>query len=307
MKNKGIFLAGIPAVLIAVAGIAQPGPQPRIHVRPAMHLHLHGPESDYTVTEQETIRKSYPLAAEGRKLDVDNIWGSIHVRGTDSDQVQLVANKTIRAETSDALAMAKKEVTLDISQEGNALTFYVNGPFRCQCEDGCNGHRERHYIVEYDFELQVPRSTELELRTVNDGDVQVQDVTGAYSVHNVNGPIDMTNVAGAGQVKTVNGEVKVLFRGNPETNSSFSSLNGNVDLYFLPQLSADLRFKTFNGNVFSDFPMTSLPPRQPVEEHEGSKFVFHADRYTGGRIAAGGPEIKVETFNGDIHILERHD
>jgi DUF4097 and DUF4098 domain-containing protein YvlB len=117
----------------------------------------------------------------------------------------------------------------------------------------------------------------------------------------------MTNVAGSGQAKTVNGELKVLFRDNPQKNSSFSSVNGDVDLYFLPKLSADLRFKTFNGEVFSDFQMSALPPREPVSQRQNGKFVFQADRYTGGRVAAGGPEIKVETLNGDIHIRERHD
>jgi DUF4097 and DUF4098 domain-containing protein YvlB len=148
---------------------------------------------------------------------------------------------------------------------------------------------------------------DLTVRTVNDGDVSVSDVSGQYSVHNVNGSIQMTDVAGSGTAKTVNGELKVLFRDNPRTDSSFATLNGDVDLYFLPKLSADLRFKTFNGDVFTDFQMSSLPPRQPVEEKQGTKFVFHADRYTGGRVAAGGPEIKVETLNGDIHIRERHD
>jgi DUF4097 and DUF4098 domain-containing protein YvlB len=117
----------------------------------------------------------------------------------------------------------------------------------------------------------------------------------------------MTNVAGSGSAKTVNGELRVLFRDNPQSASSFATINGDVDLYFLPKLSADFRFKTFNGEVFTDFQMSALPARQPDEEHRNGKFVFHADRYSGGRIAAGGPEIKIETLNGDIHIRERHE
>ena len=315
------------AVMLNRTGLAQsPQPEVRAEARvearvraprphPHPHIHVHDWEnSELTVTEQETINKSYalPVSGERRSVVVDNVWGAVHVTGGASDQVQLVAKKTIRAESKDALELAKKEVTLDITQQGSLLKFYVNGPFRCQCNcddcKGCNSFRDhKDYVVKYEFELQVPSDVDLTASTVNDGDVIVKDVSGKYSVHNVNGPVEMTNVAGSGTAKTINGELKVLFRGNPQTNSSFSSLNGDVDLYFLPKLSADLRFKTFNGEVFSDFQMSSLPPRQPEEQHTSGKFVFRADRFTGGRVAAGGPEIKIETLNGDIHIRERHE
>ena len=32
-----------------------------------------------------------------------------------------------------------------------------------------------------------------------------------------------------------------------------------------------------------------------------------ADRYTGARVNAGGPQIQIENLNGDIRILENHD
>jgi len=308
-SNLLVFLVSITFTLVLNQAVY---PQARLEVRVAAHphprVHVNSFEdSAMTETEQESINKSFPFTSTGerRSLDVDNVWGSIHVTGGTSDQVQLVAKKTIRAESKDKLELAKKEVTLDITQQGNALKFYVNGPFRCQC-DGCFRDHQG-YFVKYDFELQVPSDLDLTARTVNDGDVTVENVAGQYSVRNVNGSVAMTNIAGSGNAKTVNGELKVVFRGNPQSKSSFATINGNVDLYFLPTLSADLRFKTFNGEIFSDFEMSALPPRQPVEEHQNGKFVFRADRFSGGRIAAGGAEINVETLNGDIHIRERHD
>jgi len=295
----------------SLSQVPVPVPEARVavHPHPHPHVHVNDWEESLSVTEQEDISKSFPFTATGerRSLTIDNVWGSVHVTGGSGDQVQLTAKKTIRAQAKDDLELAKKEVSLDVTQQGNVLKFYVNGPFRCQC-DCCDGMREHPgYIVKYDFELQVPRDVNLTVRTVNDGDVKVQDIAGQYSVRNVNGPVEMTNVAGSGSAKTVNGELRVLFRDNPRTESSFATINGDVDLYFLPKLSADMRFKTFNGEVFTDFQMSALPPRQPEEERSNGKFVFHADRYSGGRIAAGGPEIKIETLNGDIHIRERHD
>ena len=53
--------------------------------------------------------------------------------------------------------------------------------------------------------------------------------------------------------------------------------------------------------------MTALPVQGMQEERHGTKVIFRADRYTGARINAGGPQIKVENLNGDIRILENHE
>jgi hypothetical protein len=53
--------------------------------------------------------------------------------------------------------------------------------------------------------------------------------------------------------------------------------------------------------------MNSLPARTSQVERRDGKFVFHADRFTGGRVGSGGPEIKAENLNGSIRVLERHD
>jgi hypothetical protein len=265
-------------------------------------------DSSMRLQEKETIRKTFNLIAEHKILEVDNVFGSIEVTGGEGNQVQLVVNKTIFAESKDRMETAKKEVTLDITDQPDFLKFYVNGPFRCNCSDGCEGQRgDRGYRVKMDFQLQVPRNIEVKLKTVNSGSVHVQDVTGNFSVHNVNGRIEMLNVAGSGTAKTVNGPVKVTFRENPRENSDFGTINGNVELYFVRGLAGDFRFKTMNGAVYSDFEMTSLPAQPVSSERQGTKFVFHSDRFTGGRIGSGGPEIKAENLNGDIRVLERHE
>jgi len=283
----------------------------------ASPLHAAGDDDDsdssMRLQEKETIRKTFNLTAAHKILEVDNIFGSIEVTGGQGDQVQLVVNKTISAESKDRMDAAKKEVTLDITDQPDLLKLFVNSPSRCNCgpgggDKGCfNWRGDPGYIVKMDFQLQVPRNIEVKLKTVNSGHVNVQDVAGDFSVHNVNGGIDMKNVAGSGVAKTVNGPVKVSFRENPREKSDFATINGNVELYFVRGLSGDFRFKTMNGAVYSDFDMTSLPAQPVSTERQGTKFVFRSDRFTGGRIGSGGPEIKAENLNGDIRILERHE
>ena len=267
-------------------------------------------ESGLPLHDHEMIQKSFPLTTgEHRSIEVDNVFGSIEVVGGTGNQVELVVDENTRAESKDALALAHTEVTLDITQPDGGLKLYVNGPFRCNCEDGCRGHRRDGdgYIVKMDFVLHVPNNVDVNVRTVNEGRIVVRNVDGHFVARNVNGDIELDSMAGSGLAHTVNGPVKVTFRRNPLEASSFQSVNGNIDLFFARGLSADFRSKTFNGGIYSDFPVTTMPVNAPTREEHGGKVVFRADRFTAARISNGGPEIKIENLNGDIRILENHE
>jgi hypothetical protein len=263
----------------------------------------------FSTRDQENIQKSFPLPAGHRSLEIDNIWGSIEVVADATDKVDLNVERTTRAESKEKLELARKEVTLDITQQEGALKLYVNGPFRCQCDD-CNHRHDRDddgYVVKMDFKVHVPRDIDVKVKTVNEGRVKVSNINGNFVVRNVNGDIEMDNVAGSGTARTVNGPVIVSFRQNPRENSDFKTVNGKIELRFAHDLSADFRFKTFNGGIYSDFQVTTLPIHAIQEENRGGKKVYRADRFTGARIGAGGPEIQMENLNGDLRILENHE
>jgi hypothetical protein len=266
-------------------------------------------DESFTEKAQEKIEKAFamPVGPGRRTLEIDSIWGSIEVTGAASDQVQLTVNKSIRAESKVKIEQARKDVRLDVTQDANALRLYVNGPFRCSCHDCGRSRDDDGYIVKMDFQVQVPKDIDIKIKTVNEGHVAVRDINGNFLVRNVNGDIQIRNIAGSGTARTVNGPVKVSFRQNPREASDFETVNGAVELQFARDLSADFRFKTFNGGIYSDFPVTALPVQGMKEEHHGAKVVFRADRYTGARVNAGGPQIKVENLNGDIRILENHE
>jgi hypothetical protein len=294
-KNNYLVCAAAAATLCLLAPVAKAAD--------------HDWDSNYPVKEVQTVRNTYSLAGANKKtLEVDNIFGNIEVVGTAGDQVQMAVTETYRAESQDRLVRAKKEVSLDVTNENGALKLYVNGPFRCNCNDndGWGSREHTGYMVKMDFKLEVPNNIDVTLSTVNDGQVKVSGVTGDYRVRNVNGSIDITDAAGSGVAKTVNGHVNVSFRQNPKQNSEFGSINGEVVLSFAQNLSADFRFKNMNGGVYTDFELTSLPQRAASESHENGKFIYRSDRFTGGRVGAGGPEIRVENLNGAIRILQRH-
>lgn len=258
--------------------------------------------------DEEKIQKSFTMPPAGQKsLEIDNIWGSIEVVADTTDKVELSVARTNRAESKEKLEKAKKEVTLDITQEVGELKMYVNGPFRCQCDDCRHSREDDGYRVKMDFMVHVPRDIDIKVKTVNEGRVVVRNTNGSFAVRNVNGDIEMDNVAGSGTARTVNGPVVVSFRQNPHENSEFKTVNGKIELRFAHDLSADFRFKTFNGGIYSDFPVTAMPVHGIQEERRGGKVVYRADRFTGARVNAGGPEIQIENLNGDIRILENHE
>ena len=88
----------------------------------------------------------------------------------------------------------------------------------------------------------------------------MEKTEGKFEIENINGGVRMTDIAGAGRVYALNGKVRVRFDANPGADCFFGSLNGNVEVSFRPQLSANVLLKTFNGQVYSDFPVSSLPP-----------------------------------------------
>lgn len=249
----------------------------------------------------QTIQKTFQSVS---RIEVDNVWGSIHVTASEGSDAVLIAREAFRAANAGDLARMRQEVKLDLSQRDSTVRAYVDGPFRCNCRDGGSGWRRgsRDDEARYDFEIRAPRAATLWLRTVSQGEIRVDGLDGEFDIENVIGGIELANMAGLGHAKTVNGPVRAHFRENPKGKTSFGSINGEIDLVFRPGLSADLRLKTFNGNIYSDFMVDALPARAIRTERQGGKTIFRGDRYTGARIGAGGPEILIDGFNGDIRI-----
>jgi hypothetical protein len=263
----------------------------------------------HDLSEKKEIKKTlrYQGSTERRSIVVDNIKGSIDVRGYDGDSVELVVHRTNYADSQDKLVEANDKVILDIKEEKDRILLYVDAPWRTS--DGINyrGWQYYGYDVQCDFELKVPTKTDVYIKTVNDGEILVQDVKGEFEVQNVNGGIDMENVAGTGKVCTVNGPVKVVFSKNPDKDCSFKTVNGRIDVECPNELSAEMKFKTFNGNVYTDYDVTALPKSEAkAEMHHGRK-TYLTDKSFSVQVGKGGPELAFETLNGSIHVLKREE
>ena len=258
------------------------------------------------VVNKSEIRKTLAFAEPGgsHRVVVDNMFGSVDVVGYDGTDVELVAHKTVKAESNDKLKEAEEDVTIDIKQERDRIVLYVDAPWRTDHGMNYEGYHFYGYEVTVDFELKVPRKTNVYLRTVGDGDVTVKKVEGEFEVKNVNGGIDMTDIVGSGKASTVNGEVTVKFSQNPLGDCYFHTVNGSIEVTMQENLSADLRLKTFNGQVYTDYDVQALPVQAPVEREFGRRRVYRSGNSFGVRVGGGGPTLAFETLNGTINILK---
>jgi hypothetical protein len=257
------------------------------------------------VEYKDNKRMTYTVGANA-KLIVDNVWGGIRVAAHSGREIRVAVREHWIADTQEELAEARREVKLDATQDGDTVKLYVDGPFRCNCNDGgVNFRRHPQYQVRYEFEIAVPVDTALKLRTVNRGNIAAQGTRGDLDVSNVNGGIDLTDVAGSGAVRTVNGPVHVAFTENPRSPVVFKTVNGEVTVEFQPNVSADLRFKTMHGQVYTDYDVTPLPAEPVKLDRSLGKSVYRMNQFTGVRIGSGGPEHRFETLNGSIRILKR--
>jgi hypothetical protein len=260
----------------------------------------------YSSSDRQSLRKTVTFhdPMTERTIRVDNIFGSIDVKGGPIEVVRIKGEKILRAESRHALEKARREVRLDVTEKDNMIDIIVNGPFRRA--DGRVDWGDIGYIAQYDFELQVPESVNLILKTVNDGQIVVRNVSGRLKVGNVNGRIEMDRISGSVGAHTVNGDIRALFKDDPDEDCRFKTVNGTLHLSFSSDLSADFALKTFHGEIRTDFPATSLPARSVKKtKWINGKKIYRYEHSQRVRIGKGGLNISMETLNGDLVIAKR--
>jgi hypothetical protein len=266
---------------------------------PAALLALTGAANADVVETRELAETIAVPAAEPLVVIVKNIVGSIHVTGHDAASVEMRATETVRGDLQADIARAREALQLRTESEPGRVAFRVRSTGD---DDDCNcGRQWDGFSVEYDIEVRVPRGAALDVATVNDGDVTVEGVDGAFELANVNGAVRLLAAGGSGTVHTVNGDVAASFARAPAEPTAFRTVNGNLDVTFPADLSAELAVNTMHGDVFTDFDVEALGT-QPDARRDGGRFVVRTNRAAAFRIGAGGARHSFNTLNGDILV-----
>jgi hypothetical protein len=244
-------------------------------------------------TEQLTV----PLSSPGKaySLKVHLVTGSIKVMGYEGKDI--IINVTPKSGEEEERPKATENGMKRISISGgyevtakeadNTVTVNTGNPMKA-----------------LDLDLKIPQDVKLQLGTVNDGEVVVENVRGELEVNNVNDKITLTNISGSVVANTVNGDVNVTFKAiDPKAPMAFSTLNGDVNVTLPSDTKANLKLKSDNGDVFSDFDIDiDKTPSKVDKTTEPGMYKIKKDDWVYGKINGGGPEMMMKNMQGDIYV-----
>lgn len=293
MRLKSTRMAGAGLVLGALLGLAAT------------------PLAAQPVTHRETESREFALAkADGRRtLIVDTVWGDIRVTGRPgaADTVRMTVTKRIAAGSPRWLDRARGEVELEVFAEPGTLELFVDGPWRDRDDrrQWAGRRVEVDYEAAYDFVLEVPSDTNLRLRTVVDGNVEVVAVTGEHDISNVTGDVELDRVGGSGRFHTVSGSVSGTFAGQPNGPSEWKTVSGDVEIRLPADLDADLLLASKWGEIWSEYALDPLPALPAKSSTRHGTFVIKTDQGARFRVGEGGAELRFETLSGDIRVRKQ--
>jgi hypothetical protein len=261
---------------------------------------------------KEKISREFALSGDASHgtLFIYNVTGFIKVEGYQGNKVILEVEKTISADDIKNLEAGKREFSLSFSQNSDSIFAYISSPFDSRPHRNWqynNDRQEIEYNFNVDFTVKVPFGMNLQISTVNDGIISVNNVGGNLHVNNVNEEISIKNARGTTYAHTVNGDVTVSYLNNPPEESSYYTINGDIRVGYQSGLSADLQFKSMNGEFFTDFPETELLPAttKKIQEQKGGGTVYKLNSVTSVRLGKGGKIFRFETLNGNIYIKKQ--
>jgi hypothetical protein len=249
--------------------------------------------SAFTQTNAEVITVPLSRPGEPVSLDIDLLSARIEVIGEDRKDAQfsitMVGGERKIKTPSGMKTLAGGGGGLSVDERDNAISI------------DSEAHMNKVEIV-----ARIPRRANLDLSTVNNGEIVVRDVTGTLQLENVNGPITATNIDGSVIAESVNEKIDVSFSNvGKDGATSVSSLNGDITVSLPPNAGVDLRIDNARGQVESDFDMDVKPTKPTIERNEGRRGVsVRVENAIVATINGGGPVIKLKTLNGNIRIAK---
>ena len=137
----------------------------------------------------ETIKEEvqFNTTSKDNVFFVDNMHGAVEVEGYNGKTIVIEVIKTITGKSSEIVAKGKREINLKVEKKGNKIYAYSDSPYTFfDLETGKYSHREnwnsrrsrRKYEYSLDFKIKVPKNVSIDVSTVNDGDIYVQNMHG---------------------------------------------------------------------------------------------------------------------------------
>ena len=251
--------------------------------------------------QAERFQRSFNLSSGGT-LNVDNYKGTIHVTGSDTNQV--VVDVTKRFEGSDAIRKWWMEnLQINFRNSGNNVSVEVKYPQEnCVfCLQGLN------YEASVELEIRVPRQINVTLESYKPdikvaaiqgeiriksykSPIEIESTTGAINIDTYKETIKLRNVTVHGplQIKSYKADAEIDARSLGET-ATIENEKGSIVLRVPASAGMDVNFEGGRHASFhSDFPMSSR--------------TGNLDGSVRGTINQGGTRLRLHTEKGSVSL-----
>ena len=219
-----------------------------------------------------TIKFSDP--SKPGTLRIELMIADIRVKGADTDEVSVTADTPIDdgRPRKDGLRQIGGGSAFRVHEKDNVITVDAGGDM---------GMMNRGPA---DFDITVPRNTNVVLKVVHGGDTVVEGVSGDVEISNQNGDVQLKDVSGGVAADTMNGEIMAgLSKISQGKTYSFASMNGEIDVRVPATARANVRFRAQLGEVLTDFDDKELVT------HVGATVVVEGDETPAPEVAPVPP------------------
>ena len=239
--------------------------------------------ADLRAEETAQWQKTYQLDPKGR-VEISNVNGRIDVEPAAGNTIEVVAEKSVRAASSEAAKDALSRIEIQETVAPDSVRIETKLQRRSGSFFG-GMNQEVHYMV------KVPAGLELRVTTVNGG-IEVNGMKGRVTAEATNGGVKAHDVSGAIDASTTNGGVEVDLAQIAASGAKLGCTNGGITLRLPSDAKATISARITNGGI-----NTSGVNIETTGES--------SRRHLEGRLNGGGPTIDIEGTNGGIRIAAR--
>jgi hypothetical protein len=226
--------------------------------------------------ETEHVNQTLKLDPGGT-LRLKSFSGRVTITASDRPEVVIDA---VRRATRDRL----NRIKLDIHAEGST-SVVVDANHR---EPSWYEFMGRNNVVETDFDIKVPRRTNLDV-SVFSASVTVDGVEGSHKLHGFSSRLSLSDVAGSVQAHTFSGAVLIREKSwEPNQKIDVDTFSGDVELHVPESARGTVSFNSFSGRLNSEMPLTL---------HSSSRRSLRAELGSGGNAT-----LRFKTFSGSVKI-----
>ncbi|MDQ3213424.1 MAG: DUF4097 family beta strand repeat-containing protein [Acidobacteriota bacterium] len=239
--------------------------------------------AEYKQKEIAEWTRTYELPPGGR-VEIGNVNGKIDVQPSTGNAVEIVAEKTAKAGSSEAArqALDRIEIIETVSPTGIKIETRVQ-----RSTEGLISRASQ----QVNYRVKVPAGAEVMFRTVNGG-IELTGLSGRINAETTNGGIKAHDVSGPIEASTTNGGVEVDLARLTESGVKLGCTNGGIELRLPSDSKATISARVTNGGIDTtglQLETSGEPSRRRLE----------------ARLNGGGARVDIEGTNGGIRISGR--